>query len=178
MLRRPDFEPAAVAVARPFRIMVLQVGGAVALYRALPTLAAARRIAKSACDRHSLRLGRERLRVLADPKRPRRVYVEQWVGLANDGQWKAVPMSAGGFNQRFSDRPEKDEHRYKSGDLVECVLLNEKTRRGGWRARIVGKSNAGPVLGEPPREVSAGDQVQLRLSSLSARTNAAQFAWQ
>lgn len=182
MLRRLECEPAtcsvAVAVARPFRVMVAQAGGAVALYRAMPTLRAARRIAQTACDRHQARLALEPRAVMAEPTRPRRVYVEQWIGSAIEGKWKPVAISMGGFSRRFEDRrPTSGKRRRKTGELVECVLLEKKTRRGGWRARIAGKSHAGPVTGDPQAGVSPGDTVRLRICSLSGRTGAAQFAW-
>ncbi|TWT92748.1 hypothetical protein [Stieleria varia] len=185
MLRESDFDSTLgrvvvcqVVVARSFRVMVTQAGGDVALFQAAPTLGAARRIAEAACLRHQARLEREHHVVMADPRRPRRVYVEQWVGTAIEGEWAPVPQIQGGFQRYFSDEaPGVEQRRIRSGEWVRCVLLDERTRRGGWRARLEGKRHIGPVLGDPPAGIKAGDTVLLKLSSLSHRSHAAQFAW-
>lgn len=55
----------------------------------------------------------------------------------------------------------------KPGDHVDATLLEERTKKGGWRARHIATGIAGPVQNnsDVPEEKSAGDQVKLIVAS-------------
>jgi CRISPR-associated protein Cmr6 len=65
----------------------------------------------------------------------------------------------------------------KAGDRVEAVLLKEKTRKGGWRARHVASGLAGPIQNTSavPAEKQPGDTVTLIVRSVNPKEIA--FAW-
>ncbi len=59
----------------------------------------------------------------------------------------------------------------KAGDVVEAVLLEERTRKGGWRASLPGTGLAGPIVNSEavPSDRSPGDTVALIVSSVGRR---------
>lgn len=64
----------------------------------------------------------------------------------------------------------------RTGDVVEVVLLEEKTKKGGWKARHEPSGRVGPVQGTPPPDVKAGDVVRVVIKSL-IRKDQADWAW-
>ncbi|MGB7342961.1 MAG: hypothetical protein WBD20_02000 [Pirellulaceae bacterium] len=184
MLRKASLQATESSVARSeqaaFRIMVQQATGDTALYRVESTLRQATRVAESACRRLQQKLDGERARVLLDLKRPRLVYIQQWVGSATIGHWDTIPLGKGGYVQRFHDAVATCENlALKSGQIVPCELLSRRTRRGGWRAQISQSEIVGPITNWPdvPTTWKAGDIVPLQLCCLSCRSRAAQFRW-
>jgi CRISPR-associated protein Cmr6 len=65
----------------------------------------------------------------------------------------------------------------KAQDRVEAVLLEERTKRGGWRARHEPSSLAGPIqnTSDVPADKKAGDRLTLIVASVSAREIAFRF---
>lgn len=65
----------------------------------------------------------------------------------------------------------------KPGDVVDAVLLEERTRRGGWKARHVGTGMTGPIVNSDavPSDRAPGDTVKLLVASVSRRD--ASFRW-
>ena len=64
----------------------------------------------------------------------------------------------------------------KSGTKVRCVLLEEKTKKGGWKASITGSDLKGHILpGNEPPDIKAGDQVELVIHSTNP--NNLSFRW-
>lgn len=65
----------------------------------------------------------------------------------------------------------------KPGERVEAVLLEEKTKKGGWKARHVTSNISGPIVnsGEVPADKKAGDIVPLIVQSANEREIA--FRW-
>ncbi len=63
------------------------------------------------------------------------------------------------------------------GDRVEAVLLEEKTRKGGWRARHAATGIVGPIQNTAavPADKKPGDTLTLIVKSVNAREIA--FAW-
>lgn len=57
----------------------------------------------------------------------------------------------------------------KAGDVVECELIDEKTKKGGWKARHPGTGLSGPIVNtaEVPADKQVGDNVQLVVASVS-----------
>jgi hypothetical protein len=112
------------------------------------------------------------------------VRVEQWIGTATAGYWKPLSAEAGGFWHRVNGSPrgrrvEVDPALPRSGDEVLCVLLPEKTRKGGWRARLLNRSLAGPITntGDVPSGVQAGQRVVLLVEAICGKKGRVQFRW-
>jgi CRISPR-associated protein Cmr6 len=65
----------------------------------------------------------------------------------------------------------------RPGERVEAVLLEEKTRKGGWKARHVTSNISGPIVnsGEVPADKKVGDTVTLIVQSANEREIA--FRW-
>lgn len=57
----------------------------------------------------------------------------------------------------------------QAGDWVDAVLLEERTKKGGWRAEHAGSKLSGPLVntGHVPGEQSPGDKVELIIHSLN-----------
>lgn len=65
----------------------------------------------------------------------------------------------------------------KPGDRVEAALLEERTKKGGWKARHEPSGLAGPVqnTGDVPATAKAGDRLTLVVASVTAREIAFRF---
>lgn len=72
------------------RIMCRQADGAVALVRVCQSLAEALAESNLLIDRHLVRLKTNRQLDVANPARPREIYVERWVGTETSGHWAEV----------------------------------------------------------------------------------------
>jgi hypothetical protein len=116
------------------------------------------------------------------------VRIEEWVGTLTEGEWKPVSLWRGGFSHRFvtqlgrgnsrnGDQPNPSLPR--TGDRVECVLLVEKTRNGGWKAKLLQRGTEGPVTNtaEMPKSAKAGQTVMLRVGAISHDGKRIQFHW-
>lgn len=200
----PRSKPRSEAASR-FRIVVRQADGSVALITLCQTRSEARSKARLEVERHLARLRHDRQEVLLDRKRPSQVQMEQWIGHATCGQWKAVERNEGGYQFTFYDSPprrsksknfraslakssdankepcERQQNTLmpQCGDLVECLLLEKRTRKKGWFARVVGYRVEGPVTGSPPtsQALEAGMRLKLRVCSFKLSTGTAQLAW-
>jgi len=86
-----------------FRVVVLRADGTLSLFRIEPTLTAAVKVARAACDRHLKRLRANRLAWMLDSRRPRTVYVQAWRGSAVCGEWVDVTREQGGYEFTFFD---------------------------------------------------------------------------
>jgi hypothetical protein len=117
------------------------------------------------------------------------VRTEEWVGTLIEGEWKPVSLSQGGFLHRFAtqfaNRNDRNgDHRTpslpKAGDKVECVLLAEKTRKDGWKAKLVQRGMEGPITNttDVPKSAKPGQMVTLRVGAISHDGKRIQFHWQ
>jgi len=117
------------------------------------------------------------------------VRIEEWVGTLTEGEWKPVSPRQGGFSHRFAPQFAKGQARNgdhrnpslpRTGDRVECVLLDEKTRKGGWKARRLQGGTEGPITnsGDLPKSAKAGQTVMLRVGAISQDGKRIQFRWQ
>lgn len=59
----------------------------------------------------------------------------------------------------------------KAGERVEAVLLEERTKKGGWKARHEPSGLCGPIQnsGDVPTDMAPGQRVRLIVASVSAR---------
>ena len=147
--------------------------------RSLVTLAqnlrAATTLAKAFCD--AIERGAHRDGIAT-------VRVEEWVGTLTEGEWVPVSLRHGGFSHRFVTRDSgKRDQRSPSlpttGDKVECVLLDEKTRKGGWRAKLLKCGAEGPITNtaDVPKSAKPGQMVTLRVGAISHEDKRVQFHW-
>jgi hypothetical protein len=67
----------------------------------------------------------------------------------------------------------------KSGAAIQCVLLAEKTRKGGWRAKLVNRELAGPITNsaDVPQAAKPGQVVDLQVGAVSRDGTHIQFHW-
>ena len=107
------------------------------------------------------------------------VIVEEWVGTPTVGRWKYLDPQKGGFCHVFPTSPGNGRFRLKSGERVDCVLLPEKTRKKGWKAKVVGRDLVGPITNtkDIPKSVSVGQKVSLRVGAISTGGKHIQFDW-
>lgn len=187
-----------------FRILCRRADGSVGLVRLCNRLSEACRIARLLVNRHLTKLRNDSASVLLDSDRPREVYVERWTGILVEGQWAIVDRSEGGYRFEFFDRrprtvksgrlvpegsigkaadspanSELNGRVPRAGDIVQGVLLEKRTRKNGWFARLVDQSASGPVTGVAPStmHLEPGQQVQLKLCGIKLETGFVQFAW-
>lgn len=73
--------------------------------------------------------------------------------------------------------PPPSPYNGRAKDTVDAVLLEKKTKSGGWRAQIKGHSQIGPIQNstEVPDDVKFGDTVRLIIASINDREAA--FKW-
>ena len=102
------------------------------------------------------------------------VRIEEWVGILTEGEWKPVSLWHGGFSHRFAthfssrnarNADDRNPSLPRTSDRVECVLLVEKTRKGGWKAQLLQRGTEGPITnsGDLPKSAKAGQTVTLRV---------------
>lgn len=65
---------------------------------------------------------------------------------------------------------------YTPGQQIVCVLQEEKTKAGNWKAIIKGTEILGDVIGTPPGEAAAGQEVTLVLRFITPPKSAS-FYW-
>ena len=117
------------------------------------------------------------------------VRVEEWVGTLTEGEWAPVSLWHGGFSHRFATPLRKRNARNgdqpnsslpRTGDHVECVLLTEKTRKGGWKAKLRQRGPEGPITnsGDMPKSAKPGQVISLRVGAISDDGKRVQFHWQ
>ena len=117
------------------------------------------------------------------------VRVEEWVGILTEGEWKPVSLWHGGFLHRFATSLGKPNARNgdqpnpslpRTGDKVECVLLTEKTRKGGWKAKLLKGGPEGPITNsaDVPNSREPGQTATLRVGAISQDGKRIQFQWQ
>lgn len=162
-----------------FRLMATTFGGEVMLVRmgesSLDLMALARRLADRLAQVKGDRDGR-----IA------RLHVEKWIGSQTNGRWERmadreavvrVPRAqlakAAPAIEAAAPLPPQ------SGEVVHCELLSERTRAGGWRAKIVGHEAVGPIVNSDqiPGDRVAGDRVSLKVYGIKLERGFAQFAW-
>jgi len=73
--------------------------------------------------------------------------------------------------------PPPSPYKGKTNETVDAVLLEEKTKKGGWRAQIKGYSQVGPIQNsdQVPADAKPGDVVHLVIASINDRE--VQFRW-
>jgi hypothetical protein len=182
----------AVVVGKKFRVSCLRANGTVTLVRLCATLSEAERWARAAADYHLAKLRADRATIVAQANRPRFISVEMW---NEELGWESVDVACGGFSFEFLDRAPRvsiakkkspkvtvpmPTNELRSGVVVDCELLAQRTRKGGWFARIVNKSISGPITNwsEMPTDLQAGDTVKLRVCGIRPETGFVQLRYE
>ena len=192
--------------ARNFRIVCLRVNGQVSLVRLCPTLLEATCLARQAAKQHLQRLRVNRKAIVARADRSREVYVERWTEIGwtqvkpaaggfrfvfldraprvrrdqvnNSGPKGRAFLSTatGGNGQPTAQRP---HDALRTGSLMECQLLEKRTRKGGWFAKIVGQPLNGPITNwqELPSSAQPGQTITLKVCGVRRDTGFVQLAY-
>ncbi|MCA9068802.1 MAG: hypothetical protein KDA84_07765 [Planctomycetaceae bacterium] len=115
----------------------------------------------------------------SNPLKVRSVYVENWQEFADGGGWKCVPTNAHGFREIIPSQEKGSALELKSGSVVKCVLLPERTRKSGWNAQVLGESLKGPITNSNrlPELLSPGTEVELRIGAINKEKTRVQFDW-
>ncbi|MDB2686140.1 hypothetical protein N9Y42_02915 [Mariniblastus sp.] len=165
---------------RNYRVMVKRANGQIFLARLCRSRAEAFRLAKKACEEHVDRLKADGGRNRLSRSRPKEVFIEAWRGGLTSGSWVLLRCNEPPFRLpfKFHDYPSTGSHKIKANAIVACVLLPEKTRKGGWRAKVPGTIHQGPITDwqSVPETKAAGESIMLRICSVSTQTGRAQFA--
>jgi len=91
--------------------------------------------------------------------------------------WTTVTKSI--LRLDFGSTQQGSTRRYKSGDTCEAVLLAQKTRNGGWIAKIPGTTYEGPITNtnDVPTSALSGETVKLKIGAIGRRGQHIQFTW-
>ena len=167
-----------------YRVMVLRANGEIGLVCLCCDHRQAIKTAGDVSKKYLKRLKLHWRQIVHRPDRPKLVFMEAWHGTPTSGFWE-VP-ERGGFRFEFHDRARDCQSlddsplqvKWKTGSLARCLLLPEKTRKGGWRAKIVDSTFEGPVTNwqSVPASCTAGDEVVLKVCGISSSSGKAQFA--
>ena len=110
------------------------------------------------------------------------IYLEAWTGTSTEGRWEHFGPRRGGFCHVFRNstngrRLESRPGLPKSGTTIPCVLLAQRTRKGGWRAKLVDRELAGPITNsaDMPPSARPGQVVELRVGAISHDATRIQF---
>ena len=158
-----------------YRVMALHGDQGLGLVTLAENLRQAANLAKAFCDQND-GLNRDGIIV---------VHVEEWLGTLTEGRWERVSVGRGGFSRRLrqSGPRNHDSPRSalpRSGDMVPCILLPEKTRKGGWKARLCQRELVGPITNSAdlPGSAKPGQRVMLRAGAVCQDGKLIQFQWQ
>jgi CRISPR-associated protein Cmr6 len=93
--------------------------------------------------------------------------------------WGVGGKTTSGYGRLAVPPPPPPPKPYKgrTTDVVDVVLLEEKTKKGGWRAQIKGYSQAGPIQNndQVPADAKPGDTARLVIASIN--DSSVQFKW-
>lgn len=181
-----SFVPSATSGLTPagFRVVARQHDGTLALV----CLAETRRVAVHIAQAAVQQVIYQRRASAPRPQRSRdaisSIFVEQWIGGATEGRWQRLGTEAGGFAHHFNGAAHNRRQPTvasgpRSGDEVACVLLPQKTRKGGWRARLLSRDLAGPITNTAavPAAAQPGQAVTLVIEALGEDGARIQFRW-
>jgi len=89
-------------------------------------------------------------------------------GKTSSGYGRLVPTESVVSNRQF---PASAAAKPKPGEKVDAVLLEERTKKGGWRAMHAPSKLSGPVQnsGDVPSDKNAGDVLELIVASATER---------
>lgn len=105
-------------------------------------------------------------------------WVEQFTLSAHPPRWQEV---------RREGEPQQSERKHslqrapalRSGDVVQAVLLPERTRRGGWKAQLIDTGFIGPITNSEavPTTAMPNAVVSLRIGAANRDGTHLQLVW-
>ena len=105
-------------------------------------------------------------------------WVDQWIPSVRTDQWRCIypasPSEVGKNEPSVSHR-----QLVQSGDIVEAVLLAQRTRRGGWKAQLVETGSIGPITNSEsvPATAKPNATVWLRVGATNSDGTHLQLVW-
>jgi len=102
-------------------------------------------------------------------------WVEEWDFAKVRGRWIQVQEATELSSVKFSIRRATP----RSGELVRAVLLDNRTRRGGWRARLLESNLEGPITNSDnmPTSLVPGQTVELLVGASNRDGTHLQLSW-
>ncbi len=96
-------------------------------------------------------------------------WVEEWKDSIGRGQWRRVLETAPLFH-RVAPKP---------GEHVKAVLLDNRTRRGGWKAKLLGFDLEGHITNsvDVPSSAVPGLFVELQVGAVNRNGTHLQLTW-
>jgi hypothetical protein len=189
--------------SREFRIVCRRVNGDVGLVRLCDDLSSAVSAARGIVNKYLLKLRQNAEVERERTDRPRQVWVERWSGSG----WAVVPSAQGGYSFEFWDRVRRGRRslvqataatssgngpnrqstgqqvvavttHLQAGQVVRCILLPQRTRKGGWFAQVESTTLSGPVTNwqQLPVGLEPGQVVSLRVCGVRPETGFVQLA--
>lgn len=105
--------------------------------------------------------------------------------LANSGgDSKSYQQPRSGFYQGkkgpspVPQRVARSESGITNGSVQTCILLEEKTKKGGWKASIKNNSDiSGPIIntGDVPVDKKGGDEIELKVAALKGANSSFKY---
>ena len=111
------------------------------------------------------------------PSQP--AWVEEWTRLTNRGDWRRLLEPVEPPAVAAAPTTNLPWRHFDKGTVFEATLLPVKTRRGGWRAKLLRYNATGPITNtdEVPLEVKPGDVVCLQLEASNCDGSHLQMRW-
>jgi hypothetical protein len=110
-----------------------------------------------------------------------RAWVDSWEAEIGHGRWvrQCAPPAGAVIGSPTAACARPVARAPRSGELVQAVLLAERTRLGGWRARLVDYALEGPITnrGATPALATARQQVTLRVAAANQDGTHLQLEW-
>jgi len=137
----------SVLVVDRARLMCRCADGSVQLLRVYHSLSETLAACNLLIEAHLLKLRTQRAAVLADPQRPRIIYVERWVGTATHGDW--VTVLPGDFRRQVYGRWNAEKNCLELVvPRVRCEFFDHAPRvQRGANSAAKPSSNAGRING-------------------------------
>ena len=112
--------------------------------------------------------------------------------VSNQGNWQGGRNNSGygnrnkgGWNNRNqSNSPQNVAHSeagVTNGSVQICILLEEKTKKGGWKARVKDVPNiSGPITNtaEVPADKNPGDEIKLKTVAVNREEGKTSFRYE
>ena len=107
------------------------------------------------------------------------VFVQRHASNGGHGTWTTVTPTLLRLDFDCVDQVSRKRQSFKSGEYCTAVLLDRKTRKGGWIATIPDTAYEGPITNteEIPAGLQPGATVKLKIGAIDKDGNRIQFMW-
>lgn len=105
-------------------------------------------------------------------------WVDQWIPSGRANQWSCIYPTLPTV-VRTDDPATPRKQLVRSGDIVEAVLLSERTRRRGWKAQLTETGSIGPITNSDsvPTTSKPNTTVWLRVGATNSDGTHLQLVW-